>query len=192
MISLFLIVILLIAVAMALSGCATTEPIGSSKLVVETTPARAKITMRVPTKLPSEAVTAPIGGDLALGDSIAVGAGGALGVRTIAVEGEPSCPNPRAGRAGIVSMVPSASYGRVVVSAGVNDIPGACVGAIRSKLRASVVVWLVGLSQRHGEAGTVAAVAAAHGDRVVRFQVGPDGVHPRSYPEVAAQVRRAW
>ena len=127
--------------------------------------------------------------DLAIGDSIALGTGQALGVRVIAVVGEPSCPNRY--RVGIRARTPSGSFDRVVVSAGVNDPPGRCIAAIRARLRARRVVWILPAPVNSARRA-VAAVAARWGDRTVSYVAGRDHLHPASYAVLARAVRHAW
>ena len=119
--------------------------------------------------------------NLALGDSLAIGVGGALGVPTIAGVSWSSCR--------IAQVTPRGHYDRVVISAGVNDVPGRCVAAIRAKINAGLVVWIRPIN---GAGPTIDRVAAAHGDVVITYALGRDHIHPRSYGEVAAAVRRAW
>lgn len=120
--------------------------------------------------------------DLALGDSIALGTGQALHIRTSAVEGAGSCA--------ILGHSPSGSFEHVVISAGVNDPPGSCVEAIVQKYRGARIVMIV--PSKTSAAGHIKSVAAKYGAKAVYYRVGADGVHPRSYPSVAATVRRAW
>ena len=97
--------------------------------------------------------------DLAVGDCIAVGTGGALGVTTVARVGASSCA--------IAGRVPAGVWGNVVISAGINDLPGRCVGEVRSRLHATgVVVWVRPINSA---GGTVDAVAGEWGDRVLRI-----------------------
>jgi hypothetical protein len=119
--------------------------------------------------------------NLAIGDSLAVGAGAALGVPTIAGVSWSSCF--------IARVTPRARYDHVVISAGVNDPPGRCIAAIRARISAGSVVWLRPVN---GAGPTVDRVAAAHGDTVLTYATGRDHVHPGSYGAVAAAVRRAW
>jgi hypothetical protein len=128
--------------------------------------------------------TQAVAGDLALGDSIALGTGRALGVHTVARVGASSC--------WIAAKAPAGRFDRVVVSAGINDPPGPCVGAIRKALEGRVgqVVFIV--PARTSAATNVLAVAAEHGDSVVRYVAGRDRTHPQSYVAVARAVRAAW
>jgi hypothetical protein len=128
--------------------------------------------------------------DGAGGDSIAWGTGQALHVATFARVGEPSCPNRK--RPGILSLLPAEHFNRFVMSAGVNDAPGLCVPKIAAWMSGHTArgYWLVGYGAP--ESAMVVNSAAAYGQRVLFFTPGPDRVHPRSYPEVAGAVRRAW
>lgn len=119
--------------------------------------------------------------ELALGDSIAVGTGQALGVETRAKVGASSCA--------IVAFVPAGHYDRAVISAGVNDPPGRCVFAVRGRLDAARVVWIRPI---RGSGPAVDLAASAFGDRVIYYRPGRDGLHPASYAAVARDVRAAW
>jgi hypothetical protein len=112
---------------------------------------------------------------------LAIGVGGALGVPTIAGVSWSSCR--------IAQVTPRGHDDRVVISAGVNDVPGRCVAAIRAKINAGLVVWIRPIN---GAGPTIDRLAAAHGDVVITYALGRDHIHPRSYGEVAAAVRRAW
>jgi hypothetical protein len=130
---------------------------------------------------------------LVLGDSIAKGLGLAMKAYTIATVGMGSC--------GILQHVPSQHFPLAVISAGVNDPPGPCVDAIRNKINADHVVWIRPVPYRFGRHGlihlndsqaagpTVDRVAAAHGDKVVTYVRGRDGVHPANYNAVANSIR---
>lgn len=118
-------------------------------------------------------------GDLALGDSLAVGTGQALGWRTVAKVGASSCA--------ILRMVPEGVFDRVVISAGTNDPPGRCVEAIRERINARLVIWILPVNAARGH---VAAVAMGHGDRIVRYAPSRRGwPHPASYAPLARAVR---
>ena len=109
-------------------------------------------------------------GDLALGDSLALGLGRALGIATIARIGISSCS--------IVGMAPRGHYDRVVLSAGTNDPPGRCIEAIRQKLNSGRVEWVVPVN---GARAHVIAVANAHGDTLLFYAAGRNWPHPRAY-----------
>jgi hypothetical protein len=124
--------------------------------------------------------------DLALGDSIALGTGHALGVPTVARVGAGSCE--------IADWLPRrGSYRRVVISAGIND-QGLCVQALRAGLRAKEVIWILPAPINAGR-GMVQAVMQP-GDKAVSYRcAGPctrSNFHPASYPAVARAIRRVW
>jgi len=115
-------------------------------------------------------VTPVLADTLWLGDSLALGGGTAAHEQTTARVGASSCA--------ILKMVPSAHHDRVVISAGTNDPPGACVAAIRRAVNARLVVWIVPVN---GGGPNVLAVAAANGDRAVYYKPAHGNVHPVSY-----------
>jgi len=123
--------------------------------------------------------------ELALGDSLALGFGQASGLPTRAVVGEPSCPNRRAHRPGIVNMVPAGHFDFVLLSAGTNDAPGRCIEAIRAKLDADKVQWVVPVN---GARSHVLAVAGAHGDATLFYTPGARSwPHPAAYWDVTGR-----
>jgi hypothetical protein len=123
--------------------------------------------------------------DVAVGDSIALGTGHALGVSTYGRVGAGSCE--------IVRRVPRGAYAHAVISAGIND-GGGCVAAVRARVRAGVVVWILPAPINPGRAAVLAAVRP--GDGTVSYAcAGPctkSNFHPASYAVVAAAVRAAW
>lgn len=119
--------------------------------------------------------------DLAVGDSLAVGVGPFLHAHTVARIGASSCA--------IAAFAPADRFGRAVISAGWNDPPGRCIGRIRARLNAERVVWIAPMND---SAQTVRLTADLYGDVLVSYRVGPDGIHPASYAELAEAVRRAW
>ena len=125
--------------------------------------------------------------DMALGDSIAQSTGSALGVPTYAEVGASSCR--------ILGTMPTGFYNHVVISAGINDAPGACVDAIREKVRAKFVTWIVP-APINSAYSHVINVAAAHGDRTVGYLCWHGctkwNFHPASPGTVANQVRAIW
>ena len=125
--------------------------------------------------------------DLAVGDSIALGTGSALHVRTVATTGASSCA--------IAGQAPSGSFDHVVISAGINDAPGNCIEALAKKYAGSNVVWILPAAINSARAH-VAAVAGQYGDKTVSYRCtggcSRSNFHPGSYPAVAAAVRRAW
>jgi hypothetical protein len=124
--------------------------------------------------------------EVAIGDSIAAGTGKALGVETHAKVGAGSCA--------IIALVPGGHYDGAVISAGIND-GGGCVGAVRAKVDADVIVWILPAPINPGYAA-VRAVARRYGDRTVRYRcAGPctrSNFHPASYQVVAKWVRIKW
>ena len=120
---------------------------------------------------------------LALGDSIALGTGQAIHAETVAVKGMGSCAIER--------MMPAKHFDRAVISAGVNDAPGLCVDAILARVDADKVIVIlppgINSARKHIE-----AAAAAHHFKTISFIPGNDGLHPRSYAEVAAKVNASW
>jgi hypothetical protein len=124
--------------------------------------------------------------DLALGDSIALGTGHALGLPTVARKGAGSC---RIARWGALR----GSYGHVILSAGIND-GGGCVASLRGRLQAKEVIWVLPAPINSGR---VAVLRAMHpGDRAVTYACRGGctrtNFHPGSYRDVAAAVRRVW
>jgi len=78
----------------------------------------------------------------------------------------------------------------VVISLGSNDAadPTDALIRLRSSIQAERVVWIVPVF-RHADA--VRRVAALFRDATVEFAVGPDGIHPRSYSELARETEDA-
>ena len=120
---------------------------------------------------------------LALGDSIALGTGNALHAETVAVEKMGSCDIER--------MMPSKHFDRAVISAGVNDAPGICVGSILSRVNADEVIVILppGINSARAH---IKSIAKARHLKTISYIPGADGLHPRSYAEVAAKVNAAW
>jgi hypothetical protein len=115
--------------------------------------------------------------DAAIGDSLAQGFGWASHMQVIARVGEPSCPNKR--RIGILNMVPARHFDFVLLSAGTNDVPGRCVAAIRAKLNAAHVMFVV---PANGARQTVLEVARAYGDQLLFYTPGRRSwPHPDHY-----------
>lgn len=125
--------------------------------------------------------------DLAVGDSIALGAGQALHVKTAAVQNDGSCA--------IVGFAPGGSFDHVVISAGINDAPGSCDEAIRKKYIGAKVVWILPAAINSSRAHVV-ALAKQYGDKTVSYRCAggcsTSNFHPASYFAVAAAVRSAW
>ena len=125
--------------------------------------------------------------DLAYGDSIALGTGSALRVQVSAKVGASSCS--------IAARAPGGHYEHVVISAGINDPPGACLDAIRKAVSAGQVVWVLPAPINSARAH-VLAVAQRWGDKTVSYSCAGGcsrrSFHPGSYAALAAEVRRAW
>lgn len=87
--------------------------------------------------------------------------------------------------------------GLTVISLGANDGPAAGTEsnllAIREKVREGKVIWLLPARPQTAR-DAVAAVAAAHGDRVLDTApyAGPDGLHPtrQGVKALAAEISR--
>lgn len=126
-------------------------------------------------------------GDAAIGDSIALGTGSALGVPTYARSSMSSC--------WVLRHLPNQSFDRVVISAGINDAPGRCVDDILSRVQARHVVVILPAPINSARAH-VAAVAAAHGAQTLAYACHGgctrSNFHPGSYAVVAQDVRRLW
>jgi len=118
---------------------------------------------------------------LALGDSIALGTGHALHAATVARVGASSC-------AIYGFMPPVEKIDLIALSAGVNDPPGTCIEKIRARLHGKSVIWILPPPVNSARAH-IAAVAAKNGDRTISYVPGKDGLHPRSYKEVARQIK---
>ena len=132
-------------------------------------------------------VTKANAADLAYGDSIALGTGSALRVQVSAIVGASSCS--------IAARAPGGHYEHVVISAGINDPPGACLEAIRKAVSAGQVVWVLPAAINSARAH-VLAVAQRWGDKTVSYSCAGGcsrrSFHPGSYAALAAEVRRAW
>lgn len=90
----------------------------------------------------------------------------------------------------ILARTPTAHYDNVVISAGTNDPPGAYVAAIRSKLHATRVVWILPVNAARPR---VSSIAASYGDTVCAYVASRTGwPHPVSYGPLAACIRKAW
>ena len=117
-------------------------------------------------------------GDLALGDSLALGLGRALGIATIARIGISSCS--------IAGMAPSGHYDRVVLSAGTNDPPGRCIESVRRQIHADHVTWVVPVN---GARSHVLRLAAQFGDSTLFYAPRRGDVHPSNYVAMARQYQ---
>jgi hypothetical protein len=117
-----------------------------------------------------------------VGDSIAVGVGGRMDeCLTDAKGGIPS--------ADVIARIHPADV--LFVSAGSNDPRNPQLEdnlkAIRAKASAAVV-WIVPMAPT--AAAAVERIAAAHNDALVKFEASTDGVHPKSYDELALSLRK--
>jgi hypothetical protein len=117
-----------------------------------------------------------------VGDSIAVGAGLVM----------PECLTDAKGgipSAEVISRVKPADV--LFISAGSNDPSNPQLEnnleAIRAKASAAVV-WIEPVSSR--AAAAVRRVAAARHDSIVQFEPSSDGVHPKSYRDLAISLRK--
>ncbi len=116
-----------------------------------------------------------------IGDSIAVGLGREM----------PECQTDAAVGRHAWQVGPFPASLLTIISIGSNDRPTDAgeMLLLRTRIR-GVVIWImpaVAYAQR-----AVLAISGDYGDRTVSFRPGPDGIHPRSYPELAAAVRSAW
>ena len=120
------------------------------------------------------------------GDSIAAGVGAQMPqCHTDAKVGTPS--------ADIIHRVPAGHIGLMIISAGSNDPLNPRLGDNLNAMRRRAgggVTWIAPVNPR--ARSVVDSVAHAHGDRVVTFTPGPDGVHPRSYPELAHAIQSGY
>jgi hypothetical protein len=121
-----------------------------------------------------------------IGDSIGLGTGHALGVPTRAKSSQGSC--------WIRDRYTPVSADRVVISAGIND-GGLCVGALRARVRARRVTWVIPADINPGAAAVWAQVRL-YGDGFVTYTCAggcsKSNFHPASYAAVARAVRRDW
>jgi hypothetical protein len=117
-----------------------------------------------------------------VGDSIAFGVGRIM--RECLIDAKSGIPS-----ANIIARVRPA--GVLFVSAGSNDPSNPQLEnnlkAIRAKASAAVV-WIQPMAS--SAAAAVKQIAAAHNDTVVQFEPSADGVHPKSYGELANLLRR--
>jgi hypothetical protein len=124
-------------------------------------------------------VTSAKANSAAVGDSLAVGFGGASHMSVYAKVGASSCV--------IRWYVPSHHFDGVLISAGTNDVPGRCVASVRARvaklMTPSRVMWVVPVN---GSRGTVLAVARKWGDELFYYvaQRGRGWPHPHAYRNV--------
>jgi hypothetical protein len=124
-----------------------------------------------------------------VGDSIAVG--------TAQAESLPARYRPPCTMDAKIGIPSAQVVGRVhaadllVVSAGSNDPSNPKLEqnllAIRAKATGKVL-WIVPVPAR--AAAIVKKVAAIHHDGIISFKPGRDGLHPRSYAPIIAEVER--
>jgi hypothetical protein len=127
-----------------------------------------------------------------VGDSVAIGLGAAMRGCSVAA------------RVGIGSVKAASRVGTgeewVIVAIGSNDFPMRITPAQRKQSDANVrralshVEAVAGrraivVVPANGGRDTVESWLASHGLRSVSFAAGPDGIHPRSYGELAQRVR---
>ncbi len=125
---------------------------------------------------------------ICIGDSIATypGLGNALHCdQVLAVKGVPSHY--------IIGEAASSTHENIcVISAGSNDPMNfnleANLEAIRRNIHCPIIVWV--RPANHRASNIVARVANEHGDKSVQVIPGADGVHPRSYSELAKEIKR--
>jgi hypothetical protein len=117
------------------------------------------------------------------GDSIALGAGEALHVPTHARVGMGSCWI----KDNVFGPLPAV----VVLSAGINDPPGACLESLREAVGERTVIWIlpapINSARRHVE-----SIAARYGDLTVSYNCSgtctPFNFHPASYGALAGDI----
>jgi len=92
------------------------------------------------------------------------------------------------------SVVPAVDT--TIISLGVNDRNSSLptvhnLEAIRSRVKASKVVWILPTSYELVKRKQVAQVAAAHGDKTLNVDalIGADHIHPTNYFEIARELR---
>jgi hypothetical protein len=97
-----------------------------------------------------------------------------------------------AGSHEIIKKVPEAAGAYfMVISAGSNDPSNPNLGANLEAMRRRAgggVLWIAPVDPHARE--TVQRVADSHGDNVLTFTPGRDGVHPRAYGDMVRAVRR--
>lgn len=114
------------------------------------------------------------------GDSIAVGVSHYLPCSHNAKGGIPS-----------VAVIGRVKAGTVnIISAGSNDAlnPNLASNLLQIRQRANSVIWILPIHKR--AAAIVRKVAAGGNDQVVTFIPSRDNVHPRSYRELAAAIKK--
>jgi hypothetical protein len=124
---------------------------------------------------------------LILGDSIA------LGLSTYF----PQCEVRAQIGAGSAAIARRASgeYDWIVISAGSNDathnsLAQATLAKHLYEMRQAVKGRVCWIAPYNYAAGRLVIMAMEPGDTIVNFRHGPDGIHPRSYKELAGQVKQ--
>lgn len=114
---------------------------------------------------------------VAIGDSIAVGTGKALGCEIRAHVGWPSSK--------IVNLANGVKSELCIISAGSNDPKNPKLllnlKTIRGKIDCVRVIWILPVNKTAANA----VRTAASGERVVGFTPGKDNVHPKNYNTLA-------
>ncbi len=127
-----------------------------------------------------------------VGDSVAVGLGAALRPCSVSA------------RIGLSSLNAASRVGHsgdwVIVALGSNDFPRGISAAQRrlsdinvrralSRIEAAAGRRAIVIVPANGGRGTVESWLASHGLRSLSFSAGRDGIHPKSYGELARRVR---
>ena len=125
--------------------------------------------------------------DLVAGDSIARGTGHAM--TGVVIRARTSAGSCRIAKFGTWRR----AWNHVVLSAGIND-DGACVAALRARVKAQRVIWVLPAPINRGRAAVQAAMQP--GDRAVSYACAggctKSNFHPASYAAVARDVRGQW
>jgi hypothetical protein len=118
---------------------------------------------------------------IAIGDSIAVGTGRAMGCEIRAHVGWPS------GK--IVNLANGVKQEICIISAGSNDPKNPKLllnlKTIRGKIDCVKVIWILPVNSKAASS----VRSAAKNDCVVRFTPSKDNVHPKSYKKVVSTIK---
>jgi hypothetical protein len=121
---------------------------------------------------------------VAIGDSIAVGTGQALGCEIRAHVGWPSSK--------IVKLANGVRAETCIISAGSNDPtnPKLLINlrTIRGKIGCVRVIWVLPVNTK---AKNAVRAAVRSGDCTVNFTPGKDKVHPKSYQTLAKNIKKS-